>query len=92
MTEDSDPVIRDALRRAANYLGSIRWQHNRNQAQAAVIALLREMIAAARQTSDFRSLILAVRESADCPDWWPLGKTLDDGPPERIVLRDRPHA
>jgi hypothetical protein len=34
---DTDPVIRDALRVAANHVGSIPWEHNRDQAQAAVI-------------------------------------------------------
>ena len=73
-------IIRDALRVAANHVGSIPWEHNRDQAQAAIIAFLREMIVAKRQTSDFRMLIVAVRESVDCPDWWPATKPLD-GPP-----------
>ena len=69
---DNDPMIRDALRRAAIAVGDIPWQHNRDQAQAAVVVFLRAVAASPeRACPGLTALAEAAARSVDQPDRWP---------------------
>lgn len=69
---DDDPVIRDALRQAAIAIGDIPWQHNRDQAQAAVVVFLKAVTASPERANlGLTVLAEAAARSVDQPDWWP---------------------
>lgn len=78
MTERDEADIRDALRTAAVAVGHIPWQHNRDQAAAAVVAFFRAWAKApGAPAAEMHELAAEVEAVQDQPDWWPEAEALD---------------